>query len=195
MRLVARPGDKLYSRLSVNAQFFANVEHLLKVGKNNFKPPPKVESSVVRIEPRKPPCSASFREWDGLVRLCFSNKNKTLGSIFRRKTVLSLLERNYKIVKALRSVQNRVLESGESVGDLGVWEDMNEDDSMNLDDGSDDDEMEVEDSGANNSNFKSKVLAVLKRGNFEDKRPSKLTQQDLVNLLGLFNNDGIHFTS
>ena len=25
------------------------------VGKNNFRPPPKVESSVVRIEPRQPP--------------------------------------------------------------------------------------------------------------------------------------------
>jgi len=36
-------------------QLTANV--VLQVGKNNFRPPPKVESSVVRIEPRNPrPC-------------------------------------------------------------------------------------------------------------------------------------------
>lgn len=32
-RLVARPGDTLYCRLSVNAQFFARIAHVLKVGK------------------------------------------------------------------------------------------------------------------------------------------------------------------
>ena len=47
------------------------VHHLLKVGKNNFRPPPKVDSSVVRIEPRNPPPPINFLEWDGLVRLCF----------------------------------------------------------------------------------------------------------------------------
>ncbi|KAG8365913.1 hypothetical protein BUALT_Bualt17G0021400 [Buddleja alternifolia] len=54
MRLVAQPGDTLYCRLSVNTQLLAHVNHLLKVGKNNFRPPPKVDSSVVRMEPRKP---------------------------------------------------------------------------------------------------------------------------------------------
>ena len=43
-RLVAQPGDKLYCRLSVNTQLLARVDHLMKVGKNNFKPPPNVES-------------------------------------------------------------------------------------------------------------------------------------------------------
>ena len=32
-----------------------------KVGKNNFRPPPKVESSVVRIEPRNPPPPINFK--------------------------------------------------------------------------------------------------------------------------------------
>ena len=64
-RLVAQPGDKLYCRLSINTQLLARVDHLMKVGKNNFRPPPKVESSVVRIEPRNPPPPINFREWDG----------------------------------------------------------------------------------------------------------------------------------
>jgi 16S rRNA A1518/A1519 N6-dimethyltransferase RsmA/KsgA/DIM1 with predicted DNA glycosylase/AP lyase activity len=44
---------------------------LVQVGKNNFRPPPKVESSVVRIEPRNPPPPINFKEWDGLTRICF----------------------------------------------------------------------------------------------------------------------------
>eukprot|EP00271_Cylindrocystis_brebissonii_P006409 TRINITY_DN19192_c0_g1_i1.p1 TRINITY_DN19192_c0_g1~~TRINITY_DN19192_c0_g1_i1.p1 ORF type:complete len:395 (-),score=66.91 TRINITY_DN19192_c0_g1_i1:257-1441(-) len=100
-RLLARAGDPLYCRLAVNTQLLARVDHLLKVGRNNFRPPPKVDSSVVRIEPRSPLPQVNFKEWDGLARLCFSRKNKTLGAIFRQKQVVALLERNYETAKAL----------------------------------------------------------------------------------------------
>lgn len=60
MRLVAKPGDPLYCRLAANTQLLSRVSHLLKVGKNNFRPPPKVDSSVVRIEPRHPPPPVHF---------------------------------------------------------------------------------------------------------------------------------------
>ncbi len=72
------------------------------MGKNNFRPPPKVDSSVVRIEPRTPLPPINFKEWDGLIRLCFNRKNKTLGSIFRQKPVVALLEKNYKTFQALQ---------------------------------------------------------------------------------------------
>lgn len=66
----------------------------LQVGRNNFRPPPKVDSSVVRIEPRRPPPPVNLREWDGLVRLCFGRKNKTLGAVFRQNSTLDLLAHN-----------------------------------------------------------------------------------------------------
>lgn len=69
----------------------------MKVGKNNFKPPPKVESSIVRIEPKNPPPPINYIEWDGILRICFIRKNKTLGAIFKIKTVLKSLEKNYEI--------------------------------------------------------------------------------------------------
>ena len=97
MRLVAKPGSTLYCRLSVNVQLLARVDHLIKVSKNSFKPPPKVESSVVRIEPKFPPPNINFTEWDGLVRLCFMRKNKTLSAIFRIKHVINMLHENFKI--------------------------------------------------------------------------------------------------
>jgi 16S rRNA A1518/A1519 N6-dimethyltransferase RsmA/KsgA/DIM1 with predicted DNA glycosylase/AP lyase activity len=56
-----RPGSELYCRLSVNTQLLARVAQLMKVGKNNFRPPPKVESRVVRIEPRDPPPPVNFQ--------------------------------------------------------------------------------------------------------------------------------------
>ena len=96
LRLIARPGDDLYCRLSVNVQMWAHVQHIMKVGKNNFRPPPQVESSVVRITPKNPPPPINFEEWDGLLRICFSRKNKTLSASFKPSSVLSLLERNYQ---------------------------------------------------------------------------------------------------
>ena len=68
LRLTARPGEALYCRLSVNTQLLAKVDQLMKVGRNNFRPPPKVESRVVRIELRNPPPPVNFTEWDGMVR-------------------------------------------------------------------------------------------------------------------------------
>ncbi|KAL3960992.1 hypothetical protein ACCO45_006109, partial [Purpureocillium lilacinum] len=107
LRLTARPGDALYCRLSVNAQFWAKITHVMKVGKNNFRPPPQVESSVVRIEPKigKDRPNVSWDEWDGLLRVCFVRKNKTLrASWLGTKEVLAMVERNYRTWCAMNGV-------------------------------------------------------------------------------------------
>lgn len=101
MRLVARPGDELYCRLSVNAQLLSKVTHIMKISKNSFKPPPKVESSVVRMEPYNPPPPVDFNEWDGLVRILFSRKNKTCSANFKASGVPEMLEKNFRTVCSL----------------------------------------------------------------------------------------------
>lgn len=106
-RLTARPGDALYCRLSVNVQFWSKVTHIMKVGKNNFKPPPQVESSVVRIEPKlgseRP--GISWDEWDGMLRICFVRKNRTLrASWLGTKEVLALVEKNYRVWCAMKNI-------------------------------------------------------------------------------------------
>ena len=106
-RLTARPGDALYCRLSVNAQFWAKITHIMKVGKNNFKPPPQVESSVVRIEPKmgKERPEVSWDEWDGMLRICFVRKNRTMRARWLgTKEVLAMIERNYRIWCAMNDV-------------------------------------------------------------------------------------------
>ncbi|XP_059051027.1 probable dimethyladenosine transferase [Achroia grisella] len=102
-RLVAKPGDKLYCRLSINTQLLARVDMLMKVGKNNFRPPPKVESSVVRIEPRNPPPPINFVEWDGLTRIAFVRKNKTLAAAFKHATTMAVMEKNYRVHCSLKN--------------------------------------------------------------------------------------------
>jgi len=102
LRMTARPGESLYCRLSVNVQLLAKVDQLLKVGKQNFRPPPKVESRVVRIELKNPPPPVNFVEWDGMIRLLFNRKNKTLRAVLTTKSVIKMLENNRKTVLALK---------------------------------------------------------------------------------------------
>lgn len=44
------------------------------------------------------------QEWDGLLRVCFTRKNKTLGAAFKSSSVLEMLEKNYKTYCALNDI-------------------------------------------------------------------------------------------
>lgn len=107
LRLTARPGEALYCRLSVNTQLLAKVDQLLKVGRNNFRPPPKVESRVVRIQCKQPPPPVNFVEWDGMIRLLFNRKNKTLRSVLMTKSTLQLLENNRNTHRSLQQQKRK----------------------------------------------------------------------------------------
>lgn len=96
LRLVATPGSNLWSRLSANVQLYAKVDHIMKVGKNNFRPAPQVESSVVRIVPVDPPPPVRFEEFDGLNRIVFSRRNKMINATFLAKGVMEMLGANWK---------------------------------------------------------------------------------------------------
>lgn len=52
-RLVAKAGTSEYSRLTVNVQYHAHVETLMDVSANMFYPVPAVDSTVVKITPRR----------------------------------------------------------------------------------------------------------------------------------------------
>merc|ERR1711892_955562 len=69
-RLCAQPGGKVYSRLTVAVQTLARCDRIMKVGKNNFKPPP-----------------INFTEWDAMLRIAFGRKNRTLSAEFNNKKV------------------------------------------------------------------------------------------------------------
>jgi len=73
-RMVAAPSTSAYGRLSVSLQAKFRMKKLFKVAKGAFRPPPKVESAVVRMEPL---------DWqlpidEDLLRRAFSARRKTL---------------------------------------------------------------------------------------------------------------------
>lgn len=164
-RLTAKPGDELYCRLSVNTQLLAKVDNLLKVGKANFRPPPKVDSLVVRIELRNPPPPVNFTEWDGLVRILFNRKHKTVRAVMTTKNILKVLEENYRTQLALSSEEEKM--------DLGS--------------------LESEEGGAL-SRMKELVESILDETDYSDKRAAKMDGDDFLCLLAAFNSKGIHFT-
>lgn len=104
LRLLARPGSELWCRLSANVQLYAKVDLQMHVSKGSFRPPPQVDSSVVRIVPIQPPPPIRFDEYDGLTRILFSRRHKTVRASFEAKGVKSMLEHNYKTFCSERSI-------------------------------------------------------------------------------------------
>ena len=81
-RMAAPPGSKTYGRLSVMLQLRCTVEPLFGVPPGAFRPPPKVDSAVVRLVPlaRERLPQADFGAIDRVVRAAFGQRRKTLSN-------------------------------------------------------------------------------------------------------------------
>lgn len=192
----------------------------MKVGKNNFKPPPAVESSVVRLVPKNPRPAISYEEWDGLLRIAFVRKNKMLRSNFLGTTcVMDMLEGNYRTWCA----RNDVAVDDGPVEDVEMGNDVQEQDAeeeewggiMDVDDQDDENDvpaffkeeeaaLKLKKLGGNSSKRKKrgkiaemvreKVRAVLEdETKLADTRARMCDEGDFLKLLWSFNQKGIHF--
>jgi 18S rRNA (adenine1779-N6/adenine1780-N6)-dimethyltransferase len=56
------------------------------------------------VDPINPPPPVNFDEWDGLVRILFSRKNKTVAANFKAAGVYEMLEKNFRTVCSLKAV-------------------------------------------------------------------------------------------
>ncbi len=84
-RMVATPGDRAYGRLSVMLQYRCQVDLLFLVPPSAFRPPPKVESAIVRLAPYAHlpyPCSHEARLHQ-VVTQAFGQRRKTLRNALR----------------------------------------------------------------------------------------------------------------
>jgi len=77
-RITARPGNRDYGYLSVECQLLSHAEYLFKVPPGAFQPPPKVDSAVIRLRPRKEVSVQDPEAFLRFVSLCFRQKRKTL---------------------------------------------------------------------------------------------------------------------
>ena len=80
LRLVASPSNKDYGILSVQTQLMSTPEILFNVSPNSFNPPPKVESSVVRLTFDKPEMPCSDKNLKTVVRTAFNQRRKKLSN-------------------------------------------------------------------------------------------------------------------
>lgn len=77
-RLAARPGSRDYGYLSVAAQALCAVEKIMTVKAGAFRPPPKVDSAVVRLTPLAVPRAGDYQAFLEFAEQCFRHKRKTL---------------------------------------------------------------------------------------------------------------------
>ena len=99
-KMMAAPGAKNYGPLSINVQYFCEIEYIMDVPKEVFLPQPKVDSSVLTLHVRDekrvhPEDEALFFE---VVKAGFSQRRKTLSNSLTgvrgkdRDTVVRALE-------------------------------------------------------------------------------------------------------
>jgi len=77
-RIAAKPGTRDFGYLSVECQYLATVEYLFSVPPGAFRPPPKVDSAVIRLTPRREAQSADAKPFLEFASACFRQKRKTL---------------------------------------------------------------------------------------------------------------------
>src|SRR4029077_13120130 len=82
-RIVAPPGSKTYGALSVGIQEVCRAEQLFTVKAGAFRPPPKVDSAVIRLTPLETPLvpveqGKAFRKF---VVACFGQRRKQLRNV------------------------------------------------------------------------------------------------------------------
>lgn len=77
-RITAHPGNRDYGYLSVSVQARCRVEKLFTVKAAAFKPPPKVDSALIRLSPAATPEGIDMSGFLRFAGLCFHMKRKTL---------------------------------------------------------------------------------------------------------------------
>jgi len=90
-RMAAGAGTESYGALTVNLAVVADVEIVAGVPARAFKPPPKVDSSVIRLTPRAEPLVAleSLRGFRTFVQAVFGQRRKQLQRVLRTVAGLS----------------------------------------------------------------------------------------------------------
>jgi len=84
-RIVAKPGDSNFGRLSVLCGLFLFSEILFEVPASAFTPPPKVTSAVIQIIPRQnQEFSCSLKHLEKVTQIAFNQRRKMLRSSFKK---------------------------------------------------------------------------------------------------------------
>ena len=102
-RLLASPGTKAYGRLSVITQWLMRTRPLFEIGPRAFTPPPKVTSTLVRLEPLPQPLAPANRAvLEKVTAAAFGQRRKML-----RASLKALLPQPEAVLAAAGIVATR----------------------------------------------------------------------------------------
>ncbi len=84
-RVLAKPGTKEYGALGVMIRTYADVSSVVKVGAGSFVPPPKIDSTVIKLVPLAEPRTAisDHAHYSKVVHAAFGQRRKTLRNALR----------------------------------------------------------------------------------------------------------------
>jgi 16S rRNA (adenine1518-N6/adenine1519-N6)-dimethyltransferase len=79
-RVAANPGSKTYGVIGILVQAFFDVEYLFTVSSDNFNPPPKVESAVIRLVRKETPMLSNelWPAFRRVVKAAFGQRRKMM---------------------------------------------------------------------------------------------------------------------
>ncbi|MEM7368846.1 MAG: 16S rRNA (adenine(1518)-N(6)/adenine(1519)-N(6))-dimethyltransferase RsmA [Bacteroidota bacterium] len=78
LRICAPKGNKTYGILSVLLGAYFDLEYKFSVPPTVFRPPPKVDSAVIRLSRKANPPTIAFKTLKRVVKLAFNQRRKTL---------------------------------------------------------------------------------------------------------------------
>jgi 16S rRNA (adenine1518-N6/adenine1519-N6)-dimethyltransferase len=117
-RLAAAPGSRDYGLLSATTQLYARVERLFTIPPGAFSPPPKVDSTMVRLilSPRVEALGVDEAEFMRFLKLSFAQKRKTLWNNLKAQYPSKELTRAMSRAKVKPTVRAEALSLEESAG-------------------------------------------------------------------------------
>ena len=119
-RLVAKPGSKIYGRLSVMANHFVDTKKLFKVSKTAFQPQPKIHSQVVKLVRREPDYALDdFDTFEKVVKSIFTHRRKKVRNCIKLTFPNLVLDNlNYMDLRAEILTPSEIAELSNSIFQL-----------------------------------------------------------------------------
>lgn len=82
-RIMAHPGDREYSKISVMSQYYFTPEYVATISRGSYYPVPKVDSAIVRLIPKKKNTKIKDEEaFKNTVSALFMHKNQKVKKAF-----------------------------------------------------------------------------------------------------------------
>ena len=106
-RMNGEVGSKNYSRLSAMLYFKCNVEKLTDVSQESFIPKPKIDSSVVKLTPKKNQISEDdFKTYSKFTKALFQHRNKKIrNALIDSRHIISNIDKKV-LKKRLNGIEN-----------------------------------------------------------------------------------------